>query len=202
MPTDPVTAIATYPLNALLALVFGIVWVGAEAYARRATFRQGADRHPSSQLDRRSYPLIGVALGIGLAVSVLAFLFGVGGYFPAWVAGVGVALLVVGIPTRVWALTTLGRFFTMPITLRSDHEIVEQGPYRWIRHPAYTGGFLMAVGMSLLLLTPVGFAVTFAGLLGAYIFRIYAEEAVLVSRFGDDYRRYRTRTWRLVPWIY
>jgi protein-S-isoprenylcysteine O-methyltransferase Ste14 len=202
LSTDPITAIATHELNAALAVAFGLAWVGAEAYARRSTFRQGAEHHPSSKLDRGSYPLIGIALGVGLAVSVVTFLFGVPAYLPDWVAIVGVVLLLVGIPMRVWALTSLGRFFTMPITIRTDHRIIELGPYRWIRHPAYTGGFLMAVGMSLVLVSPVGFAVTFLGLLAAYIYRIHAEEAVLISRFGEEYRTYRTRTWRLVPWIF
>ena len=202
MPTAPVTAISTYPWNAALAVVFGAAWVVGEAIGRRATYRQGAERHPSSELDRRSYPIIGLALAAGLGVSVVTFLFGVGGYLPEWAAVVGVVLLLIGIPMRVWALTTLGRYFTMPITIRPDHVIVDRGPYRWIRHPAYTGGFLMAVGMALLLVTPVGLLVTFLGLLGAYVFRIHAEEAVLVSRFGDEYLQYRRRTWRLFPGVY
>jgi protein-S-isoprenylcysteine O-methyltransferase Ste14 len=202
VPVDPLTAVTTYPLNAALAVVFGAAWVGAEAYARHSTFRQGAERHPSSKLDRRSYPIIGIALAVGLAVTVVTFLFGIGGYFPSWVAAIGVVLLVVGIPVRVWALTTLGRFFTMPITIRADHEIVEAGPYRWLRHPAYTGGFLMAVGVPLILLSPIGLIVTFGALLGAYVYRIHAEEGALISRFGPAYQEYRARTWRLFPWVY
>ena len=202
MGSDPVAAILDHSLQATLAVSFGIAWLAAEWYARRSTFRQGAEARPSSRLDSGTYPIIAIALGASLAVVLVSFLFGWGGYLPIWVAWLGVVLLLLGIPMRVWALVTLGRFFTMPITLREDHRIVRDGPYRYLRHPAYTAGLLMGVGMALILATPVGIGVSIAALLAAYVYRIHREEQILISRFGDAYRDYSARTWRLVPMIY
>ncbi|MCI4360186.1 MAG: isoprenylcysteine carboxylmethyltransferase family protein [Thermoplasmata archaeon] len=139
-------------------------------------------------------------MGIGFAT--VAFFTGFGGYLPSWSVAIGAPLMVAGLAVRVWALTTLGKFFTMPITLRSDHELVRNGPYRWIRHPAYTGGFLTAIGLPIVLGTPAGVVVTVVACMLAYVWRIRIEERVLLSRFGDTYREYSRTTWRLLPGLF
>ena len=186
----------------VVGILFAAAWVACEYYARRATWRQGAARKPPSTMDRGTYPAIALSLAIGIGFATVAFLAGFGGYLPEWTLVVGALVMSVGLAVRVWALTTLGKFFTMPITLRADHELVRGGPYRWIRHPAYTGGFLTAVGLPIILGTWTGFAVTLAACLTAYVYRIRIEEAVLVSRFGDLYREYSTTTWRMLPGLY
>ena len=90
----------------------------------------------------------------------------------------------------------------MPITIREDHQLVRGGPYRWLRHPSYTGGFLTAIGLPLALGTPVGFVVTLGACLIAYVYRIRIEEAALISKFGASYQEYSRRTWRLIPGVY
>jgi protein-S-isoprenylcysteine O-methyltransferase Ste14 len=186
----------------LAAIGFSLAWCVCEYYARRETWRRGAVRKPPGTMDRGTYPAIALSLAVGIGFSTAAFLTGLGGYLPVWTVAVGVAIMVAGLVIRVWALTTLGKFFTMPITLRSDHELVRNGPYRWIRHPAYTGGFLTAIGLPIILGTPAGTIVTIAACLTAYVYRIRIEEAVLLSRFGDSYREYSTTTWRLLPGLY
>lgn len=202
MIPNPLSLVEDHTLPVVLTALGGIAWLAAEYYGRWSTWKQGAVRRPPSTLDRGTYPAIALSLAIGMGSTVLAFLSGFGGLFPEWVSPFGLLVVGVGLGIRVWALRTLGRFFTMPITLRADHEIVRAGPYRWIRHPAYTGGFLTAIGMTLALGPPVGLAVTVVACLIAYVHRIRVEEATLVSRFGDDYRRYSETTWRLLPPVY
>lgn len=191
-----------HTLPIVAAIVFALAWCVCEFYARRDTWRQGAVRKPAGTMDRGTYPAIALSLAVGIGFSTIAFLTGLGGYFPVWTVGVGIPIMAVGLAIRVWALTTLGKFFTMPITLRSDHELVRNGPYRWIRHPAYTGGFLTAAGLPIILGTPFGTSVTIIACLVAYVYRIRIEEAVLLSRFGESYREYSTSTWRLLPGLY
>lgn len=202
MQIDPVAAVVAHALAAGLAVVLGVAWIVMERIGRNSTWKQGAPRRPSSAMDRGTYPFIALGLAVGMVTTTAAFLTGVGGYLPPWTLGLGVVLMVVGLGTRLWALTTLGRFFTMPITLAADHRIVRDGPYRWLRHPSYTGGFLTGVGMPLVLGTPVGLVVTLLALGAVYVYRIRIEEAALVSRFGDAYREYRRVTWRLIPGVY
>jgi len=114
----------------------------------------------------------------------------------------GVLLLAGGVLLRWSAILTLKRFFTVDVSIRQDHTLIRHGPYRTIRHPAYTG-VLMAfasVGMIyanivtfFLVLLPIGFA---------FLRRIRTEEAALLEAFGEEYREYSNRTWRLVPFLY
>jgi protein-S-isoprenylcysteine O-methyltransferase Ste14 len=110
--------------------------------------------------------------------------------------------MVIGIPLKVWSLTTLGRFYGNPITVRDDHQIIQEGPYRWLRHPATMGAILTTIGMPLILLSPIGLVVTATSVVAAYVYRLHREEAVLETRLGADYRAYSDRTWRLLPWVY
>jgi protein-S-isoprenylcysteine O-methyltransferase Ste14 len=202
LTTDPISAISSYELSAALALTFGLAWAGAQFVGRQSTYRQGAERVPATPLDRWSYPVIAAAVGGSLAVTVLTFLFGIGGYLPEWVLWVGVAFMVVGIPLKLWSLTTLGRFYGNPIIVQTDHQVIQDGPYRWLRHPATLGALLTSLGMPLILLSPIGLVVTATTVVGAYVYRMIREEAVLANRLGDEYQAYRERTWRLVPWVY
>lgn len=194
--------IAAHPIAVLAGTGVGVAWVVGEYLARSSTWRQGAPRKPSSALDRGSYPIIAVGVVVSLTADLLGFLTGVGGYLPSWTAPVGVAIAATGLLTRGWALHTLGRFFTMPITIAADHRIVRGGPYRWIRHPSYTGGFLTALGLAVALGTIAGIVLTLAACLVVYVHRIRVEEAALVVRFGDEYRAYARTTSRLFPKLY
>jgi protein-S-isoprenylcysteine O-methyltransferase len=199
----PLGALAAgHSVPILTAIAFALAWCVCEYYARRETWRQGAVRRPPGTMDRGTYPAIALSLAVGIGFSAAAFLIGIGGYLPEWTVAIGSPIMAAGLAVRVWALTTLGKFFTMPITLRADHQLVRNGPYRWIRHPAYTGGFLTAVGLPIILGTPAGTLVTIVACLAAYVYRIRIEEAVLLSRFGDSYREYSTTTWRLLPGLY
>ncbi|MCI4335686.1 MAG: isoprenylcysteine carboxylmethyltransferase family protein [Thermoplasmata archaeon] len=199
---NALNTLGAHPLPVVLAIALGLAWIVAEYVGRSSTWRQGAPRRPPSTIDRGTYPFIAVALAIGMVSTMFSFFLGIGGYFPLWTTAVGVALMVIGLATRLWALTTLGRFFTMPITLSADHRIVRDGPYRWLRHPSYSGGFLTAVGMPLVLGTPMGLVITVLACATAYVYRIRIEEAALVARFGESYREYSGKTWRLIPGIY
>src|SRR3954465_1334282 len=66
-------------------------------------------------------------------------------------ARVGVVLFVAGLILRWWAIITLGRFFTVDVTIEKDHEVVERGAFRVVRHPSYTGVLLAFVGWALTL---------------------------------------------------
>ncbi len=202
MAPYPVELVQSHALAVVLAAIGSAAWLVAEYLARRSTWLQGAPRHPPGTLDRWTYPVIAVSIALGMVSTLVTFLTGFGGYLPAWVSPVGLVVLAGGLALRGWALRTLGRFFTMPITLRPDHEIIRAGPYGRLRHPAYTGGYLTAVGLALTLGASAGVLVTVVACLAAYVYRIRIEEATLVSRFGDAYRQYADETWRLIPPVY
>jgi protein-S-isoprenylcysteine O-methyltransferase Ste14 len=85
------------------------------------------------------------------------------------------------------------------VAIETDHQLVTRGPYRWLRHPAYTGGFLAMIGFHLAMGGWVSTLLTAITLLPSFIYRIKVEEEVLLSVFGAEYQAYRHRTWRLFP---
>ena len=64
-------------------------------------------------------------------------------------APLAVVLFVAGLILRWWAIITLGRFFTVDVTIEKDHELIQRGPFRVVRHPSYTGVLLAFVGVAL-----------------------------------------------------
>ena len=117
---------------------------------------------------------------------------------PLWSRWAGVAILAAGCLLLVWTFRSLGKNLTDTVVTREQHTLVSHGPYRWIRHPLYSSAALMVAALSLiaanwfLLMTGVM-------VLGALVLRTKTEEANLIARFGDSYRRYMDRTGRFLP---
>jgi protein-S-isoprenylcysteine O-methyltransferase Ste14 len=114
----------------------------------------------------------------------------------------GVVMFAAGLTFRWWAIITLGRFFTVDVTIEKDHELVERGPFRVVRHPSYTGVLLAFVGFALTLRNWLSFLVVLVPIFVAFVRRMNVEESALTKALGDQYRDYIRRTKRLVPGVY
>ena len=114
----------------------------------------------------------------------------------------GVVLFVAGLLLRWWAIITLGRFFTVDVTIEKDHELVERGPFRVVRHPSYAGVLLAFVGLGLSLGNWAALLVILLPIGAAFIHRMNVEENALSDALGSQYTDYMRRTKRLVPFIY
>lgn len=134
---------------------------------------------------------------------IIAFSFALSGtaMLPGWVFYPGIVLIVLGIVLRQWSMAVLGSFFSGTVGVQEGQRVVETGPYRLVRHPSYTGGLLIFVGLGLALQSwgAILLLVLMFGL--AFGYRIYVEEKVLVSELGDEYIKYTKRTKRLIPYI-
>ena len=114
----------------------------------------------------------------------------------------GVVLFIAGLLLRWWAIITLGRFFTVDVTIEKDHELVERGPFRIVRHPSYTGVLLAFVGLALTLGNWAALLVILLPIGAAFIHRMNVEENALAGALGSQYTDYMRRTKRLVPFVY
>jgi len=173
--------------------------------ASEVSIRIRSGRHAGgSSLDRGS--IVAVVLGIGAGVLTAAWcavaLPGAaipGGWLPLVV---GVVLMWLGIALRQWAVVALGTFFTVMVQVTSDQHVVDRGPYRWVRHPSYTGLLLTLVGLGTALgnwLSLVALAMLpTAGL----VIRIRVEEAALESALGEPYRSFAEHRRRLIPGLW
>ncbi len=112
------------------------------------------------------------------------------------------ALMLTGLGLRVWAVRTLGRYFTWFITVYDDHRVIRTGPFRFIRHPAYCGALLLFVGTLLFLHAWIGAALSLVFQLFAYVRRIRYEEAEMIERLGEEYVTYTREVRALVPLLW
>lgn len=120
---------------------------------------------------------------------------------PAWREPLGIAgavLAVAGLAYTCWARATLGQYWSGIVALKQDHKLVQDGPYRNVRHPLYTGLLAATLGAAL----AYGFWRSLLGaalLWTAFISRSHREDALLAGQFGADFELYRGRTGQLLP---
>jgi protein-S-isoprenylcysteine O-methyltransferase Ste14 len=145
---------------------------------------------------------------IAVAVTAAGMLTGVLGSAAAWQfgsTGLSVAGLIVmwtGLVVRIWAIVVLGTSFRMTVEVDTGQQVVDSGPYRWVRHPSYTGILLLLAGLGLVYGNWPALAILLVLPAGVLIHRIFVEEAVLTEVIGRAYAVYTARTKRLVPGLW
>jgi len=118
--------------------------------------------------------------------------------FPSWLRWTGVGLGVVAFVGRVWSQKVLGKEWSPYLHLTEGHRLVTDGPYRWIRHPIYATSFAFRTALILESANLV-IALPCIALMGFVLPRVRKEEAMMIERFGDQYRAYMARTGRFLP---
>lgn len=114
----------------------------------------------------------------------------------------GLAMIVLGMLVRGWAIATLRKYFTVNVTVRDDHRLIRVGPYRFVRHPSYTGALLSFYGFALAVQNVWAALIIIVPITYAFFVRMRVEEAVLRTAFPDDYPVYERETRRLIPFVY
>ena len=187
-------------VNAILGYSLITAFTGLEFFLRRDKQARSLKPGPA---DRGTTILIGVSYPIGILLPLALNYFAIGKLPQAGVIGaLGVGVMVLGLAIRLWSMQTLGRFYTRTLTVSQGQEIVQDGPYRLIRHPGYLGTLLVWTGLPATQANWIAACVVILFMGIAYGSRIKAEEAMLAGQFGEQYRQYMKRTWRLVPFIF
>ena len=98
------------------------------------------------------------------------------------------------------AIAALGKFWSLHVEIREQHQFVRSGPFRWVRHPTYLSMFLELLVAPLILNVRYSLLVMPLLFLPALLARLRIEEAALVEKFGDEYRYYQQTTPSLIPY--
>jgi protein-S-isoprenylcysteine O-methyltransferase Ste14 len=162
-------------------------------------------RKEASVQDRGSKGIL-----IGLQWFGLALNFLLGALFPVaaiiWhrtvLFGIGVTLILLGVVFRWYAIWTLGRYFTRDVVVSADQKVVQNGPYRYIRHPAYSGMFLTMLGVGLAMTNWASLGALLLCVFLGHMYRVRVEEKALVQAIGQPYVEYMHRTKRFVPLLF
>jgi protein-S-isoprenylcysteine O-methyltransferase Ste14 len=178
-----------------LWIIWIVIWFVSAFFAKRTVYRQ-----PWRQ--RVMY------LGIGLVVwAIIHFMPLTVLSFRLPFAGpvtdvIGASLCALGLAFSVWARFHLGRNWSGTVTIKEDHQLIQTGPYRWVRHPIYTGVLLAVVGTFLALVPSFAGLVGMAVLVAAFSFKLRQEERVMTNQFPDAYPAYKKRVrGALIPYL-
>ena len=116
-------------------------------------------------------------------------------------AYLGVAICAAGLFAAIWSRKTLGDDWSRDVEFKQGHKLVEQGPYKFVRHPIYTSHLLMGLGTAI----TSGLLVAFMGLLSFFIgfsIELKQEENLLLKHFPDEYPAYKARVKALIPFVF
>jgi protein-S-isoprenylcysteine O-methyltransferase Ste14 len=165
-------------------IAFAVYWLIAAVGAKPGSSQR---RRPLGLLALGAFVLVRVFSTHGLAVHSVALQV------------VGLILLLAGVGLAVWARVYLGRNWGMPMTEKEEPELVTSGPYRFVRHPIYSGLLLAVLGTAVATNLLGLLAVVVLGTYFAYSARV--EERLLSASFPAAYAAYRARTKILIPFV-
>ncbi len=180
-------------------LISALLWVAMSVYWSRAENKRRDSKARESVESRQVHGLLTNAAIFSLFLPIPGL---TGRFLPDTLttACVGLGIQVAFNAFYLYARFYLGKLWSGAITIMTDHELIQTGPYRFLRHPMYTGMLGMAVGTAVV-------SGQYHALLGvalfvlAYVRKIRMEERVLATEFGEPYSIYRRRTAALIPWV-
>lgn len=115
---------------------------------------------------------------------------------------IGVTLVTIGLIIRIHSLMTLKQYFTYSVAKVADHQLVETGLYKVIRHPGYLGQLLIFLGISVSLSNWLAILAMILPVAIGYGYRIKVEERFMLEQLGENYLEYKKRTKSIIPMIY
>ena len=152
--------------------------------------------------DRGTRALIAVSLAAAIALAAVTASRGTAPRIAGSYQAAGLILMWLGLAIRVWAIAALGSAFRTTVEVDVGQAVVSTGPYRWVRHPSYSGLLLIVSGIGLASGNWLALAICAVLPLPALLRRIHIEEAELTAVLGDRYRAYQAHTKRLVPGVW
>ncbi|MGA9212646.1 methyltransferase family protein [Kaistella sp.] len=114
----------------------------------------------------------------------------------------GLIFLILGVVFRLMVVYNLGKYFTVDVTIRQNHQLKTDGFYKYVRHPSYAFSLLTFVGLAIILNNYISAIILLIPVFVMFLYRIKIEEQALTEMFGQDYTNYMKRTKRLIPFIY
>jgi protein-S-isoprenylcysteine O-methyltransferase Ste14 len=129
-------------------------------------------------------------------------------YLPAilphtiWMQWAGLVILVLSLALRIWGRMHIRGLYSGHVEVKVEHTLVQSGPYRFIRHPGYTGLVLMSLGVAFGYSSLIGLLAIPILLLPGLAYRMNMEEKLLKEHFGEEYRAYTRKTRRLIPFFW
>ena len=187
-----------------IAAIVAIIAVQLYYLVSETRMTNRTTREMDNSADRGTRKLVWICIIIAFDGAWLPVIFSFGKLLAlgSWLTWIGVAIMVSGVIFRRYVILFLGRFFTATVQIHRDHQLVQAGPYRYIRHPSYLGILVLALGNGIALANWVSLLLCLVLPFISIGRRIKVEEEALYRNFGEEYLDYRKNTWRIIPYIY
>ena len=184
----------------IIIICFSILYGFFEIYMSR---RQRDKRSISSSGDRGSIWLLFLSISVGYWLSFI-FASTKTGRIYHWNTFfiIGFVLIIIGLIIRVTSILTLKKQFTYTVTKVENHELIEHGLYKTIRHPGYLGQLIIFLGIAASLSNWLSVLLMIIPVFLGYSYRIVVEEKFMIEQMGQKYVDYQKRTKKLIPKIY
>jgi protein-S-isoprenylcysteine O-methyltransferase Ste14 len=191
---------ATMNIKLIFIIVFSILYALFELFLSR---RRQDDRKIVKSGDKRSIFLLTISITIGYWLSFIIASTKTG-RLPHWNTFfiIGSALILIGLIIRISSILKLKQQFTYTVARIENHELIETGLYKVIRHPGYLGQLIIFLGIPICLSNWLSVLLMIIPVLAGYLNRINVEEKFMAEQLGQKYLDYRKRTYRLIPMIY
>ncbi len=185
-------------------VAFYVLFVGFLALEMRIRLRSGMNRG-GSRSDQGSLVVVWVTVvgGLGAAFALAAGAQGAAigaARLPLFV--IGLVLMMAGIALRQFSVAKLGNYFTTDVRVHEHQTVIDTGPYRWVRHPSYTGLLVMLLGVGLALGNWGSLAILIVLPTIGVVARIRVEERALSDGLGEPYRRFAATRAHLIPGVW
>ena len=188
--------------NIIFLIIFAALWSGIEIFliVKDKVLSKG-----TVTIDRNSRFLNVLSVTISLFSPLIMFIIpraNISNHSLFALLFIGLLTLLSGMFVRYWAICTLGNSFRTTVEIETEQKIIETGPYKFIRHPAYTGIILFCIGYGLLSQNWLSLLISLLLPASALLYRIHIEEQAFVDIIGDEYRKYQLKTKKLIPWVW
>jgi len=186
----------------IILIIASTIWIFAEVYL---VLRDNSRGKGKTTIDRRTrnYNFISLIIAISCAALVSWIpLFQFNRRGTSVVFWIGIIIIVLGLFLRYWSINILGKYFRTTVEVEESQKIVEKGPYKFIRHPSYSGIILFCIGYGLAVQNWLSLIIAISLPTIALLYRIKIEEEALVKGIGTDYEAYQKKTKKLIPGIW
>ena len=176
-----------------LWIVLGLYWMGSALRQKRVSKREAW------------FVRLGHLAAFGLG---LLLIFGHDAHFGRlgtrfvpesfWIEVAGVVVTAAGVALAMWARLHLGANWSAAVSIREQHELIRTGPYRWMRHPIYSG-ILLGMAGTVLVVGEVRALIGFAAMVAAHYAKARKEEGWLSREFGASFETHKKHTGMFLP---
>ena len=173
------------------------LWLIQTTYLTISAFRARRDTKPHLA---QSYGLMFAMIAAWLLPRLRVFRFVNFAPVNRVVSILGIIVCATGMAFLVWGRETLGENWSQTVSAKEGHELITSGPYRFVRHPMYTGGFVACIASAIVAGGPFVFAAITVG--GIFLWRVGAEDRLMTQQFPNEYPDYMKRTKALIPFVW